>query len=416
MRHRTPFFHDLLGLLALLGAFASGLGCTREVSGGHSASASLEPVAAEAFDAPSKEPLQVSFAGREGRLALDGDGRAHAVYVVGSGDARQVEYRALEPLSDPVAVSPAETEVNTRGEVLPVFEILADGSFVVAYPVRLPGKWKGEIHWQRSVDRGRTWTSPEVIHDDIENYGSHSFLDGARIGEGDEILFSWLDNRTGNQGLRVTRMTTAGIEPNQTADPKTCQCCGTAVLARGQRVWVAYRDLAAGHVRDISLVRSTDGGVTFDEPRSVAEDGWEIQGCPHTGPRMALSGTETLSVAWFSGALPGIAVATSRDGGLTFGPRIVLATPKGDLQAAVHPDIGHLPDGRLVVVYEATRAQERRLEARIAGPSGDTWGEPVRIAGAGVYPRWIGDDRRTLLGFTRQDGEEAEVVVQEVSQ
>ena len=414
MKHRS--FSDAFCLLALVCALTPSLGCTREVSGGHSAPAvPLEPVVAEASETPRPtEPLEVSFAGREGRLALDGEGKAHAVYVAGSGDTRRVEYRALEPLSEPFPVSPPETAVNTRREVVPVFEILADGTFVVAYPVRLPGKWKGEIHWQRSVDRGHTWTAPETIHDDSENYGSHSFLDGDRIGEGDEILFSWLDNRTGNQGLRVTRWTTTGIEPNQTADPRTCQCCGTAVLARGQQMWVAYRDLAAGDIRDISLARSTDGGVTFEEPRSVADDGWKIQGCPHTGPRMAVSGAETLSIVWFTGALPGIAVATSRDGGLTFGPRVELATPKGDLQAAVHPDIGHLPDGRLVVAYEASRKQGRRIEARIADSSGEVWGEPVEIAGEGVYPRLIGDGSRTLLGFTRQDGEEAELIVQEL--
>lgn len=417
MRIQLPFLRALASLLALVGA-ASNLGCTRKASGGHTVPTTIQPSVEQPPAAQSEElrvPLDLSFAGREGRLAFDAEGKVHAVYIGGSGEARGVQHRALEPLGEPVSISPPETQVNVRGEVLPVFEILADGSFFVAYPVRLPGKWKGEIRWQRSVDRGQTWSSPEVIHDDTENFGSHGFLDGARVGEGNELLFSWLDNRTGHQGLRVTRLSAEGIEPNQTADPRTCQCCGTAVLAQGQQVWVAYRDLVEDDVRDISLVRSVDGGVTFGEPRSVSADGWKIQGCPHTGPRMAVSGTSTLSVVWFTGALPGIAVATSRDGGESFGPRVVLATPKGELQAAVHPDIGHLPDGRLIVVYEATRNNQRRLEARVADASGVSWAEPVQIAGSGVYPRLIGDGSRTVLGFTRQDGEDAELVVQELS-
>ncbi len=372
-----------------------------------------QPAAAPEVTRARLPAVDASFPGRDPGLAVDAAGRVHVAYV--DEQSARLAYRRLDPEPGPaVPVSPPELDVSAHGEVPPVLEALADGSLVVAYPVRLPGQWKGEIRLQVSRDDGLSWSPPEVLHDDVDNHGSHSFLDGTAVG-GDTVLFSWLDNRDGQQGLRVAAWSAAGIEPNRTVDAVTCQCCATALLAGpDRRLWLAYRDLAQGDVRDIVLARSDDRGASFADLGRVSADDWHIQGCPHTGARMARGSDGALWVAWFTGADPGIFVARSLDGGETFAPRRAVARPPGGSGSVAHPEIGRLEDGRLIVLYEVAGSGGRRLSARIADPAGEAWGEPFTVAEGGLYPRLAAAAGRRVLAFTRVSGDRSDVVVREV--
>src|SRR5262249_11301956 len=49
-----------------------------------------------------------------------------------------------------------------------------------------------------------------------------------------------------------------------------CFCCKTAIVTRGSDVYIAWRHLFPGGVRDIAVARSSDGGRTFGEPVRVS--------------------------------------------------------------------------------------------------------------------------------------------------
>ena len=106
-----------------------------------------------------------------------------------------------------------------------------------------------------------------------------------------------------------------------------CFCCKTAVVTRGGDVFVAWRHLFPGGVRDIAVARSSDGGRTFQDPVRVSEDNWKIDACPDDGPAMTVDGDGALHVAWPTLVrdpdAPRMAIfeSTSRDGGVTFSPR-----------------------------------------------------------------------------------------------
>jgi hypothetical protein len=77
-----------------------------------------------------------------------------------------------------------------------------------------------------------------------------------------------------------------------------CFCCKTARWTRGSDVFVAWRPLFPGGVRDIAVARSADGGRTFSAPARVSEDNWKIDACPDDGPAMAVDGDGAIRVAW----------------------------------------------------------------------------------------------------------------------
>ena len=63
-----------------------------------------------------------------------------------------------------------------------------------------------------------------------------------------------------------------------------CYCCKTALATRGSAVYVAWRQVFPGNLRDIAVTASPDGGRTFGPPQRVSEDRWALDGCPDDGP------------------------------------------------------------------------------------------------------------------------------------
>jgi hypothetical protein len=356
-------------------------------------------------DAVASRGPRASFPGRDPSLRIEVDGTLHATYVVDEqpgGPA--VFYRRLGPRPfEPVRVSPAGLSVKAHGETPPALEILPGSTLVVAYPVALPGKWKSEIRLQRSADGGAQWSAPELLH--AERIGSHSYLSSAVTPAG-EPVFAWLDDSTGRQGLHARR----GAAPPVTLDPVACECCGTALLAgsRGE-VWLAYRD-ADDDVRDFRVLRADGHG--FDSGRPLSVDGWKIQGCPHTGARLAQAENGTLWATWFTAGdgQAGIYAASSADGGATFASRTLIAAA-GPGRMVRHPELGTLPDGGLVVLYEAEKDGKQALMAQVGEPRTGVWEPPRQVAPGGSYPRWVRRGSATALAFTCQTGGGPQVVI-----
>jgi hypothetical protein len=107
-------------------------------------------------------------------------------------------------------------------------------------------------------------------------------------------------------------------------DGRVCECCQTAAAPTPDGMAVVYRDRSEREVRDISIVRLKDG--QWSEPQPLSKDGWEIQGCPVNGPTISSAG-RNLAVAWFTAARgqPRVYAALSADGGITFGPQILVS-------------------------------------------------------------------------------------------
>ena len=86
---------------------------------------------------------------------------------------------------------------------------------------------------------------------------------------------------------------------------------------------------------DLWLSRSTDGGETFSEPLSIADDG-DLG--PARAPSLVVQDAETVLLAWSAAGSGAIHMIRSQDGGATFGkPRVV------------HRDDGHADAPKLLV-------------------------------------------------------------------
>src|SRR5690606_12130829 len=86
---------------------------------------------------------------------------------------------------------------------------------------------------------------------------------------------------------------------------------------------VFYRDRSESEIRDMHVVRRSDGEWTSPVP--VHDDGWAINACPVNGPAAAAHGN-SVAVAWFTAAQdsPRVLVAFSEDAGVNWAPPLRL--------------------------------------------------------------------------------------------
>jgi hypothetical protein len=358
--------------------------------------------------AAAAPPPALRLAGRAPDVAVGPDGAVHLAFVAPvsgeEGGEPRVHYaRWTGELAGPFPVSPPGEEIHAHGEMTPTVEVLPGGGVRVSYVVARPGRWNSELTTQRSGDGGVSWTPPARVHSDAE-LRSHSFFDTA-VGTGGRAFFAWLDSRGGQQGLYAAVLDTgppAGVSGgvsgdvsggvsgdvsgDVTVDAVTCQCCRTAVLAaRDGRVWLAYRDLEEEDLRDIAVAVSEDGGRSYRRRGLVHRDGWRLDGCPDSGPRLAEDRQRRVWATWFSGRGPGIYAAPIGAAG-----EPVLVAPGAPGEAHVsRPEIGLLPDGRLLVLYEtAAPGTGPEVHARIGDPDTGRWGPAFTFAEAATSPRF----------------------------
>ena len=314
-----------------------------------------------------------------------------------------------------------------------------DGHAYVIWQTRVPIAGRrfpaSDLRFARSTDGGLTFEPARTINDDAGGQPtSHTFHDLYVDREG-TVFASWIDGRTtetarlekgahhkgghGGHGsplgpeIRVARSTDQGssFSASVVVDHDACPCCRTS-LARAPdgTLFVAWRKIFAGDVRDVVVARSTDGGATFEEPVRVHNDGWVYPGCPHAGPSIAVDGAGALHVVWYTGAegRAGLYLAASRDGGRTFGAPQPLS--KGTAPVS-HARLAPTPDG-VWIAWEDRNQPGGRVALSRCGPDGVLRfatelrgeGRSPAIAAAGGAPAvaWLaGDTVRVALALAQ---------------
>ena len=163
-----------------------------------------------------------------------------------------------------------------------------------------------------------------------------------------------------------------GVVPPQAVTGGVCYCCKTAIAAGpGNTMFLAWRHVYAGNLRDIAFAASRDGGKTFASPVRVSQDKWQLEGCPDDGPSMVVDKTGAVHIVWptvvteKSGPVKALFYATSTDG-RTFSPRERIPT-EGQ---ANHPQLAIDANGSLAVTWDESGTGTRTLaSATISQPS-----------------------------------------------
>jgi hypothetical protein len=348
----------------------------------------------------------VSPAGAEAAawISAPGGGSDGRLYVSVNG-AKPVELR--DPLGP----------IEAHAEAPPKIAYGADGSLDALYVVGkvVPGKRfpLGALRLVRSTDGGATWSAPVTVTDDGD-FGSHNFH-ALHAAPGGALYVAWLDGRSGKSAAFLTRSTDGGRSwsPNvRVAAGEACPCCRTALATgKGDTVYVAWRQVYPGNVRDVVVARSADGGATWAEPVRVHADGWVFDGCPHAGPSLQVDGAGRLHVAWWTGkeGAAGVFYARSDDGARSFGAPVALGVARFSRPAHVQLALGD--GGRVVAAWDDGTRKTPQVVVRVSADGGATFGAPVVASAPGRaagYPVLAVAGRRLTVAWSEQSAESAE--------
>ena len=286
---------------------------------------------------------------------------------------------------------------------------IADGT-LVAHWLQKSGTstYAYDVRLSRSADDGKTWSRSITPHSD-KTQSEHGFASIFPLPNGGTGLV-WLDGRetaghgghdAGGSGpgmtLRFGAFDRTGKQTEETnIDPRVCDCCPTAAAITADGPIVAYRDRAAGEIRDIVVSRLVNGKWTEASP--VHKDNWNITGCPVNGPALAARDRQ-VAVAWFTGAEKQnrAFVAFSKDAGKTFGTPVRL----DDGGTTGRVDVVMLDDGSVVGSWiEYVTGTPAELRIRRVQSTGER--------GAATAVTKIGSDR--AAGFPRIARQGSELV------
>jgi hypothetical protein len=158
-------------------------------------------------------------------------------------------------------------------------------------------------------------------------------------------------------------------------------------------VFVAWRKIygssPADEVRDIVVARSSDHGATWSVPVRVHEDGWHVNYCPDAGPAIKVGADGVVHVAWWTGkqAAAGVRYTQSRDGAHTFSAPIALGVAP-DSRAA-HAQLAVGDSGLVVVAWDDGTRAVPPIVVATSHDGGKTFGPAEMVTSPGVnggYP------------------------------
>ena len=301
------------------------------------------------------QPVQISAAGidaAEPAIVSARDGTFYVAWV--NHDAKQADVMlarfnaAGESQGSPVRINRQQGVATAWRGDQPSLAVAPDGAVHVLWTARVDAgeKHGTDVYLSSSTDRGQSFTTEVKVNDD-KAPGAHGMHSLAVAADG-RIYAAWLDERNvhvpkpsekgeghhmeSNRDLYLAFSTDGGrsFSTNKKVASDACPCCKTALtVSPDGTLYAGWRQVLPGSFRHIAVTGSTDQGKSFSAPVIVSDDHWVLQGCPVSGPSLAVDGASgNLRVVWFAageGSAAGVYFSESKDKAHSFAPRQLLS-------------------------------------------------------------------------------------------
>jgi hypothetical protein len=355
---------------------------------------SLHASAHEGHTLDKEDHLAISVAADQQGQLWRASVKAGFVYVDKSADLGKTFGAAVK-------VNQVTLKVAASGEARPKIAISPEGMIYLTWTEALKKPYAGYIWFARSIDGGKSFESPYIVHQDRSEI-THRF-DSLNLAPDGKITVVWVDKRdliaakaagkkydgaaiyyaiSNNQG--------ESFEPEKKLADSSCECCRIALTNKPDGTVVAmWRHVFAGSERDHAIAEINERNTSPTIVRASFGH-WKIDGCPHHGGTLAYGQGFGYHMAYFDGAgdVPSLMVARMD------GEAWVSSPPKkfGNMQHnAGHPALLAMGDKVWLVWRESYSGQSEIFGMRSID-GGKQWSAADRVLavkGQVDYPQLI---------------------------
>jgi hypothetical protein len=293
--------------------------------------------------------------------------------------------------SSAVKVNAQPEFVAASGETRPKILLGKNGNIYISWTQSLETPYAGNIRFSRSVDGGKSFSTPITVNDNLDPI-THRF-EAMGVNARGQIYLAWLDKRDAlaakNKGEKYGGIAIysamsdddgKSFQANQKIADHTCECCRVAMAIDSTDIpVVVWRHIFGRNVRDHGLVR-LDGAVHKEAditPQRVTFDNWEVEACPHHGPAMSISGN-TYHLTWFNlGTVrSGLFYAHSIDAGKTFSAPVSIGNRERQPGHAAVLSIGK----NVYIAWKEFDGEVTAIHIMHSRDGGVSWGETQQVA------------------------------------
>ncbi len=331
-----------------------------------------------------------------------------------------------QSFSKPIPINLQPQKIGADGEARPKIAISPEGNIYLTWTESLKAPFSGYIWFARSVDSGKTFEKPIIVHQDRAEI-THRF-DALNLAPNGNITVAWVDKRdliaakvAGKPYdgaaiyYAVSTNKGASFAPELRLADNSCECCRIATTSKPDGTVVAmWRHVFEGSERDHMIAEIPLKASQAPVIKRATFGHWKIDGCPHHGAAIATGG-ETASwwgyhMAYFDGndAKPGLYY--SRMDGVAWAS----SPPKkfgNNKNQAGHPAVLSLGE-KVWLVWRETEAGNNAKHNAIVGmfsdDGGRSWNDAKVLAsstGKADYPQLLAKDNQAYLAWnTEKEG------------
>lgn len=383
-------------------------------------------VAHEAHTQPSDLAISTAF---------DVDGKLWRTYAkdgfVWVDATDNLSGETLKDFSPAVKVNSTPQDLKPMGEVRPKIAIGTKGEIYVAWMESLKPRFAGYIWFARSIDGGKTFEAPYILHQDRAEIG-HAF-ENVQVAANGDVTAVWLDARdlvaakksgkshTGSSVYyAVSKDAGKTFSQEQKLTDGSCECCRIALATKPDNTVVAlFRYVFEGSERDHVMAEIPQNNGQKPVIKRASYGKWQVDGCPHHGGALAVGGEGKqwwgFHLAYFDGqeAKPGLYYTRVDGEAWAFSP------PKkfGNHQKqASYPALISQRE-KVWLVWREIDGKVSQIYGRFSGDDGKNWTEPRLLSateGKTDYPQLLKQGENTyLLWNTQTQGLRAQLLKKE---
>ena len=315
-------------------------------------------------------------------------------------------------LSAPVEVNATAERIYAEGENRPKIAFGPHDEIYVSWSQPRAAPWTGFVRFARSLDRGEHFSAPLTVHHDRAEI-THRFDALAVDGKG-RLVIAWIDKRdviaasaSGKPYLGAAIYYSwsddggASFVPERKLVDQSCECCRIA-LARTPDGEVAafFRGIYGDNIRDHAYAVLRTDGQTSQVARATFSD-WQIAGCPHHGPGLAIGTDGTRHAVWYEAKdAPTIHYGQLDPGHEPKHPQAIAGAGASHADVAVH-------DRTVWVIWNQVGADGFALMLRRSTDNGahfDAAREIARSSGAAGSPQLLLKQGRAFVAWNTATG------------